>query len=66
MSYTSALETIDHLVYSFDMKYIEEDIYIKLRKDIDQIINKLNALYKYHLSKNHDLKSKLGNERQKD
>jgi four helix bundle protein len=59
ISYSSALETIDHLTYAFDMTYLTEELYITLRQKLDEIINKLNALYKYQISKSDNLKTKL-------
>ncbi|MFC3880938.1 four helix bundle protein [Algoriphagus namhaensis] len=59
ISFGSALETIDHLSYSFDMKYIDEVQYKLLRIKLDEIINKLNALYKYQINSTQDLKSRV-------
>jgi hypothetical protein len=44
MSYSTALETIDHLNTALDMKYINEDEYTELRIKLDAILNKLNSL----------------------
>lgn len=62
MSYTSALEVIDHLIGVYDLKYIFEEVYISLRQGLDHIINKLNALYKYQISQKSNLKSHLKND----
>lgn len=59
ISYSSVLETIDHLIYANDMEYIDDVKYTELRKKADEIINKLNALYKYQISKFDNLKTKL-------
>lgn len=59
VSYSSALETIDHLTYAFDMEYINEEIYSNLRIKLDEIINKLNSLYKYQIGQNDHLKNKF-------
>jgi len=61
ISFSSALETIDHLIYAFDMGYISDDVYVSFRKKLDEIINKLNALYKFQINKTEGLKSKLKN-----
>ncbi|EOZ93869.1 hypothetical protein A33Q_3474 [Indibacter alkaliphilus LW1] len=53
------METIDHLIYAFDMTYLNEELYITLRQKLGEIINKLNALYKYQISKSDNLKTKL-------
>jgi four helix bundle protein len=57
ISFASALETIDHLSYSLDIKYVDEVQYEFLRINLDEIINKLNALYKYQINSTQDLKS---------
>ncbi len=59
ISYTSALETINHLIGAYDLEYINEDEYIQLRITLDEIINKLNALYKYQLKNEESLKSRI-------
>ena len=61
MSYTSALEVIDHLIGVYDLNYISEEAYVSLRQDLDHIINKLNALYKYQVNQKSNLKSQMKN-----
>lgn len=56
MSYASALETLDHLITSFDLKYIEEETYRQLRLDLNKILGKLAAFYKYQLHSKQNLK----------
>jgi hypothetical protein len=58
MSYSTALETIDHL-NTADMKYINEDKYTELRIKLDAILNKLNSLYKYQINNKETLKKKF-------
>lgn len=58
ISYSSALETIDHLNTAIDMKYIDQVTYEKTRIQIDEISNKLNSLYKYQLRNKETLKTK--------
>ncbi|WP_154859597.1 four helix bundle protein [Cyclobacterium xiamenense] len=58
ISYSSALETIDHLNTAIDMKYIDQVTYEKTRIQIDEISNKLNSLYKYQLGNKETLKTK--------
>src|SRR5690625_790262 len=58
MSYDSALEVVYHLTIAHELGYINKDDYISLRKDIDKISNKLNALYKYQINNEKTLKSK--------
>lgn len=55
-AYSSALETIDHLITARDMEYIEEEKYADLRIRLDEIINKLNSLYKHQVKRNKNLK----------
>jgi four helix bundle protein len=59
MSYSTALETIDHLNTALDMKYINEDRYTELRVKLDAILNKLNSLYKYQINNKETLKKKV-------
>ncbi|WP_369769605.1 four helix bundle protein [Flavobacterium sp. WC2416] len=59
MSYSTALETIDHLNTALDMKYINEDQYTELRIKLDAILNKLNSLYKYQINNKETLKKKV-------
>lgn len=59
MSYSSALETIDHLIYAYDMEYIDDNKLTELRKKLDEVINKLNALYKFQIAQSDNLKTKL-------
>lgn len=59
IAFSSALETIDHLIYALDLEYISEDIYTELRLELDEIINKVNSLYKYQIGQLAGLKEKL-------
>lgn len=61
MAYTSALEVIDHLISALDLDFIAESDYISLRIDADEIINKLNALYRFQMKEEQSLKSKMQN-----
>ncbi|MDZ7755166.1 four helix bundle protein [Rhodohalobacter sp.] len=56
MAYTSALETIDHVITALDMNFISKETYIDSRKSLDEIINKLNSLYKYQIGRKSNLK----------
>ena len=56
MAYASGFEVINHLNLSFQLNYIEEDAYGKLRLAIDEILNKLNGLYKYQINRKTNLK----------
>ena len=46
MSYSSAIETVNHLIGAFDLDYINETEYISFRLKLDELTNKLNALKK--------------------
>ena len=59
MSFSTGLETIDHLNTALDMKYINEEKYTDLRIKLDAILNKLNALYKYQINNKETLKKKV-------
>jgi len=58
MSFSTGLETIDHLNTALDMQYINEEKYTELRIKLDTILNKLNALYKYQINNKETLKKK--------
>ena len=59
MSYSTGLETIDHLITALDMKYVKEEKYTELRIKLDAILNKLNSLYKYQINNKETLKKKV-------
>ena len=59
MSFSTALETIDHLNTALDMGYINEEKYTELRVKLDAILNKLNSLYKYQINNKETLKKKV-------
>ena len=59
VSFSTGLETIDHLNTALDMKYINEEKYTELRIKLDSILNKLNALYKYQINNKETLKKKV-------
>ena len=59
IAYSSSLEVIDHLNTAIDMNYIDKELYEKTRLEIDELNNKLNALYRFQLgNKNNTLKNK--------
>jgi four helix bundle protein len=59
MSYSSALEVIDHLNTALDMNYINEEKYIEMRIMLDEILNKLNSLYRYQIKNKETLKKRV-------
>ena len=56
ISYASGLESINHLNLALKLNFIKKDDYIKVRQDIDKILNQLNALYKYQIKNKNTLK----------
>lgn len=59
ISYSSGLETIDHLNTAIDMEYINHEKYTTMRILLDEILNKLNSLYKYQLNNKETLKKRI-------
>mgnify|MGYP003674306631 CR=1 FL=1 len=59
MSYASGLEVIDHLNTALDMGYIKVEHYNERRLQLDGILSKLNALYKFQLKNTNTLKAKM-------
>ncbi|VXA96738.1 Four helix bundle protein [Flavobacterium sp. 9R] len=59
MSFSTGLETIDHLNTALDLHYIDEQKYTDMRIKLDAILNKLNALYKYQANNKETLKKKV-------
>ena len=47
MAFSSAIEVINQLVLSFEMDFISEKVYSKLRLELESITNKLNGLRNY-------------------
>lgn len=52
MAYSSAIETINHIIGAFDLQYINIDEYTRFRLKLDELTNKLNALRNTILNKN--------------
>ena len=59
ISYASSLEIIYHLNTALDLNYIKKEEYELTRIQLDAILGKLNALYKYQLRNTNTLKKKL-------
>jgi four helix bundle protein len=51
ISYSSAMETLNHLIISKDLDYLSEIDYMESREKIEKICNQINSLKKYYLSK---------------
>lgn len=50
ISYSSATETLNHLIISKDLDYISEKEYSLCREKLEKICNQINSLKKYYLS----------------
>lgn len=59
IAYASSLEVINQLITSHDQKYITTELYEDLRVRMDHLINKLNAFYRYQLTKGTSVKKKF-------
>lgn len=46
IAYSSAIETINHIIGAYDLDYISEEEYVAYRLKLDELTNKLNALRK--------------------
>ena len=51
MAFGSSLEVINQLILSFELNFITENDYLKLRQDIESVTNKLNGLRTFQFSK---------------
>lgn len=56
IAYASGLEAINHLNLASRLEFIDEGIYTQLRKEIDKILIKVNALYKHQIRSVSNLK----------
>ena len=50
IAYSSLMELLNQTIVSLDLKYINEDQYNEIRKQIEKISNKLSSLSKYFKS----------------
>ncbi|HMI06130.1 MAG TPA: four helix bundle protein [Flavobacterium sp.] len=51
IAFASTMEVLNQLILSFELNFIPENDYFKMRSDIESITNKLNALRNYQLAK---------------
>ena len=51
LAYGSAIELLNQLILSLDLNYIDKHDYIKLRKKIRKLSNKINSLRRYQISR---------------
>jgi four helix bundle protein len=50
ISYSSAMETLNHLIICKDLNYISKEDYTISREQLEKICNQINSLKKYYLS----------------
>lgn len=50
IAYSSAIELLNQAIISKELKFISEASYLEIRKDIESITNKINALRKSFLT----------------
>jgi four helix bundle protein len=51
MAFGSAVEVLNQLIISFELNFISESDYLQLRKQLESVTNKLNALRNYQIDK---------------
>ena len=51
MAFSSTVEALNQLISSFELDFIKENDYLKLRQDIESVTNKLNGLRNYQIDK---------------
>lgn len=51
MAFGSSVEALNQLIISFELNFISEDDYLKLRNQLESITNKLNALRNHQIDK---------------
>jgi four helix bundle protein len=56
-AYSSGLEVLNQLITALDQNYINELVYSDLRKEMEQLLNKLNAYYKSQINSTKSLKT---------
>lgn len=54
MAFSSTVEVLNQLILSFELDFIIENDYLKLRQDIESVTNKLNGLRNYQIDKSMD------------
>jgi len=58
LSYSSALEVLDHIIAAYDLEYIQQGEYEEKRIKMDKLINKLNSYYKYQVDRGSNLRDR--------
>lgn len=46
VAYSSAIETVNHIIGALDLNYINDEQYSRLRNKLEEITNKINSLHK--------------------
>ena len=54
MAFSSTVEVLNQLILSFELDFIKEKDYLKLRQDIESVTNKLNGLRNYQIDKSNE------------
>ena len=55
MAFSSAVEVLNQLIVCCELDFMSENEYFKLRGDLESIINKLNALRTYQMTKSTEI-----------
>jgi len=53
ISYSSAIETVNHMIGAIDLGYIANEEYVHFRPKVGELTNKLNALRNSILNNTH-------------
>jgi four helix bundle protein len=56
MAFGSAVEVLNQLIISFELNFVSEVNYLKIREKLESITNKLNALRNYQIDKSEEIK----------
>jgi four helix bundle protein len=56
IAFGSAVEVLNQLIISFELSFVSESNYMKLRLQLESITNKLNALRNYQIDKSGETK----------
>jgi four helix bundle protein len=55
MAFSSTVEVLNQLILSFELDFIKENDYLKLRQDIESVTSKLNGLRNYQMDKSMEI-----------
>lgn len=50
IAYGSTIEVLNQVIISFELEFISEEVYLRLRSSLESISNKINALKKFQLN----------------